>query len=356
MKSNRELDWVEPGEAPCVQTNPCMLSYRALVGLRGITPQPNLRRRARGFTLVELVMVIALSAVVVVMITTALSSPMERLADQRRRGELVDLASTALNRMARDVRLAVPNSLRLSADGQAFELLAISTSPPGTEPSIDGAARYRSNRVGGESLRFSTDAPGTCGSTSSGGSCNSFQVLQPNNLPVDSVLPWVKWLVLYNVGSESGGVPLAGSNVWAYANPGVITPTGSRFSVMGGAPAGESQIAVTLPGGTSSFSFAFSSPQRRLYFADQVIGYRCIGAGNNKQLVRYSYNQLLGAVPASPPATSNPQPLANSVSLCRFNYQPGTTQRASLLSLTLGLSQAGESIELMQQVHVDNAP
>ena len=298
---------------------------------------PQIRRaKSRGFTLVELVMVIALSAVVLVMITTVLSSPMERLADQRRRGELVDLASTALNRMARDERLAVPNSLRLSADGQAFELLA-----------IHSAARYRPNRVGGQGLRLSTEAVGTCGSTSSDASCNSFQVLQPG-----MSMTGVNWLVLYNVGSESGGVPLAGSNVWAYANPGVITPTGSSFNVMGGAPAGESQIAVTLPGSTSSFSFAFSSPQRRLYFADQVIGYRCAGG----QLLRYSYNQLLAAVPASPPATSNPQPLANSVSLCRFNYQPGTTQRASLLSLTLGLSQAGESIELMQQVHVDNAP
>jgi MSHA biogenesis protein MshO len=265
-----------------------------------------------------------------------LSSPMERLAEQRRRGELVDLANTALNRMTRDVRLAVPNSLRLSADGQAFELLA-----------IDGAARYRPNRVGAQGLRFATSAPGSCGSTTTGGRCDSLQALQPG-----VNLAGVNWLVVYNVGAESGGTPVAGSNVWAYANPGVITPTGTSFAALAGAPANESEIAVSLPGGMTDFAFAFASPQRRLYFASQVLGYRC-SAG---QLLRYSYSQLLPAVPAAPPPGANPQPLANSVSACRFAYQPGSTQRAGLLSLTLGLSQAGESIELMQQVHVDNAP
>ncbi len=336
MKSKQAVGWVERSEAQRPITNPDTLPKRPLVGLRGITPQSNLRRRASGFTLVELVMVIALSALVLVMITTVLSSPMERLGDQRRRGELVDLASTALNRVARDVRLAVPNSLRLSADGQGFELLA-----------IQSAARYRPNRLGGQGLRFSTEAAGSCGSTTSGGTCNTLQVLQPG-----LSLAGVNWLVLYNVGSESGGVPVAGSNVWAYANPGVITPTGSTFAAVTGAPAGETEIAVNLPGGNSSFSFAYASPQRRLYFAEQVIGYRC-SAG---QLLRYSYNQLLAAVPASPPANSNPQPLADSVSVCRFVYQAGSTQRGGLLSLTLGLRQAGESIELMQQVHIDNAP
>ncbi len=291
--------------------------------------------RAAGFSLVELIIVISLSAVVLVLITTVLSSPMERLAEQRRRGELVDLAATALHRMARDVRLAVPNSLRLAADGQAFELLE-----------IDSAVRYRPNRVGAQGLRLSSATPGSCGSTTASGRCDSLQVLQANLDPGAA-----RWLVLYNLGSESGGLPLAGSNVWAYANPGVITPTGSSFAVVAGAPAGETELAVNLPGG-GSFDFAFASPQRRLYLASRVIGYRC-QAG---QLLRYSYTSLLAAVPGSPPAGSDPQPVAASVSVCRFAYQPGTTQRAGLLSLTLGLSQAGESIELMQQVHVDNAP
>ena len=58
----------------------------------------------RGFTLVELVIVIALSAVVLVMITAVLKRPLDAFIDQSRRGELVELASVALNRMARDAQ------------------------------------------------------------------------------------------------------------------------------------------------------------------------------------------------------------------------------------------------------------
>lgn len=58
-------------------------------------------RRQAAFTLVELVMVIALAGVVAVMISTVLVRPMQGLVDQSRRAELVDQAGLALSRMAR---------------------------------------------------------------------------------------------------------------------------------------------------------------------------------------------------------------------------------------------------------------
>jgi MSHA biogenesis protein MshO len=291
--------------------------------------------RLRGFTLVELVMVIALSGLVALMISTVLSRPMEGFVGQSRRAILVDQAAGALNRMSRDVRLAIPNSLRVSADGQAVELLL-----------IHSAGRYRPNRVGGEGLSFSTAAAGSCGSSTVGGRCDSVQVLDAGINPAGA-----SWMVLYNVGTVSGGAPDPGSNVWGGGNPGVITPAGTTFNVVNGAPAGESQIILgNLPAG--GFQFTFASPQRRLYLAQTVVGYRCSGG----QLLRYSYNQLLAAVPNAPPAGSNPQPVAANVASCGFVYQSGSTQRSGLLVLNLQLSQAGESVQLMQQVHVDNAP
>ena len=273
-------------------------------------------------------MVIALAGLVAVMITTVLSRPLEAFSGQSRRAELVDIAAGALQRMSRDVRLAIPNSLRVSADGQAVELLL-----------IHSAARYRPNRVGEQGLRFSTAAAGTCGSSTQSGRCDSFQVLEPSFDPAGA-----RWLVLYNTGA-------AGSSVWAPSNPGSITPTGTTFATLGGAPAGESHIALgSLPAG--GFRFAFASPQHRLYLAETVVGYRCQGG----QLLRYTYNQLLNAVPAAPPAGSGPQPVARNVANCAFSYQPGSTQRAGLLTLVLGISAAGETLQLLQQVHVDNAP
>ncbi len=290
--------------------------------------------KSRGFTLVELVMVIALAGLVAVMISTVLGRPMESFAAQSRRAELVDLGAGAMQRMARDVRLAVPNSLRVSADGQAFELLL-----------IHSAARYRPNRNDSDGLRFG-EAVSNCGSTTADSSCDSVQVLTPS---LD--LSGARWMVLYNVGAQSGTTPVVGANLWAGGNPGVITPTGTTFSLRSGAPTDESLIALgNLPSG--GFRFAFASPQRRLYLAERVVGYRC----QNGQLVRYSYNQLLASLPSLPPPGSAPQLLAGDVAQCQFSYRAGTAQRGGLLSLSLGMTQAGETLRLTQQVHVDNAP
>ena len=159
------------------------------------------RPGVRGFTLVELVMVIALSGLVMVMISMALAQPMQAFVDQSRRAMLVDQAAGALNRMTRDVRLAIPNSLRVSADGQALELLL-----------IHSAARYRPNRVGSDGLSFSSAVAGSCGSSTTGGRCDSVQVLTPELLEPGMSASDIRWMVLYNVGAESGGNDLATFN------------------------------------------------------------------------------------------------------------------------------------------------
>lgn len=133
----------------------------------------------------------------------------------------------------------------------------------------------------------------------------------------------------------------------------MITPTGTTFSLLAGAPAGESLIAVgNLP--PTGFRFAYASPQQRLYLAQTVVGFTC----ENGQLLRYTYNQLLSTLPTSPPAGSNPEPLAVNVDCSQtlFTYQSGSTERAGLLSLMLRITFEGESFQLLQQVHVDNAP
>ncbi|EQM76378.1 type II secretion system protein J [Stutzerimonas stutzeri] len=288
----------------------------------------------RGFTLVELVIVIALSAIVLVMITVVLKRPLDAYVDQSRRGELVELASLALNRAARDIRLAVPNSVRQSADGRTLEML-----------NILNAGRYVSNRAGSDSLRFSAELSGC---ETANGRCDGFQVLDPN-----FDVSGARWLVVYNLGASSGGNPSAGANVWAYANPGVITPTGASFTAAANATSRETQVSLN---GLSAagFTFAYPSPQRRFYLADQVIGYRCEPAAEGGQLARYTRTTLTATAPSTLPADA--VRVAPYVTGCQINYQPGTPQRPGLVTLSLTLTREGESITLQQQVKVDNAP
>ncbi len=48
--------------------------------------------------------------------------------------------------------------------------------------------------------------------------------------------------------------------------------------------------------------------------------------------------------------------MSDNMSACTFTFTPGTAQRAGLVTLTLNVAQDGESIVLLQQVHIDNVP
>ena len=87
----------------------------------------------------------------------------------------------------------MPNSLRISSDGLALELLHAS-----------GVARYVPNR---STTPVPALAAGTASSClPSGNACNLLRLLDPA-----VSVSGVRWLVLYNIGAESGGVPLAES-------------------------------------------------------------------------------------------------------------------------------------------------
>lgn len=279
----------------------------------------NLRPGQLGFTLVELVLVIALAGVVAVMISAVLSRPLQGFVDQCRRAELTDQAATALNRMAREIRAAVPNSVRESANGLDFL-------------PMHEVGRYQ----GGLDAHGALQDPPTCDTT-------------PCHISMDTKLDATRvaesrWLVIYNIGAESGGIPVAGQNLWAYQDAGVVTPPGARFELdVTGSP---QRLAVK---DAADFRFAFASPQRRLFLAREAVRYRCDLATG------VLWREIFDTLDLTKPHATR-APLADGVSSCNFTYQPGTHARQSLVTLRLSLSKGGETISLVQQVHVDNAP
>ena len=66
-----------------------------------------------GFTLIELIMVIIITAILGTVISRIISRPVEGFVDISRRAELVDIAEVSLRKMSREIRLALPNSVRL---------------------------------------------------------------------------------------------------------------------------------------------------------------------------------------------------------------------------------------------------
>lgn len=286
-------------------------------------------QRLRGFTLVELVMVIALASVVAVMVSSVLSRPLEGFMAQSRRAELTDMAAIALNRMTRDIRLAVPNSLR-QPDANTLELLP-----------IHEAGRYRGTQLEDGGVRYDPPrcppAPGQC----------RIEVLSP--LLDGASVAAAKWMVIYNIGA-----PSEGSTVWpplAVAGDGsgaVITPK-IEFSL---------QAGNVLEFGSNGFAaFRYASPQHRFYLAEDVLGFRCENPGTNAagegtgRLLRASFPELRAAYDYD-----NARLLVDAVSRCRITYASATNARNALVTIELGVKKGGEEVVLLQQVHVDNAP
>lgn len=284
-------------------------------------------KRNAGFTLVELVMVIALSGAVAVMISSVLSRPLQGFVDQSRRAELVDLATVAIDRMTRDIRLAVPNSLRVTGTctgGTSSCRLELLRAPVG--------GRYRANLVNG----VRRDPP-QCTSSP----C-AIEVLSPLSDADRAAIPSMNWMVIYNTGGS-----VAGSNTWPPLNTAqsVISPKVSVSLNTAVTP-----NALQLSGaGISGFRFAYASPQHRFFLADRVVGFDCNGSS-----VRRKEFETLDTSASS--AYADAAQLAVGVASCVFRYQPGSTQRGGLLSLQLTLMKEGERITLVRQVHVDNAP
>src|SRR5881394_4593031 len=99
--------------------------------------------RQRGVTLIEMIIVIAITAIVAGGVAVFISRPFESYIDSARRAELTDIADTALRRMTRDFHSALPNSIRYTcvpsgcAVGSAYYIEYLQTS---------GGGRYRAEK------------------------------------------------------------------------------------------------------------------------------------------------------------------------------------------------------------------
>jgi MSHA biogenesis protein MshO len=74
-------------------------------------------RRSGGFTLVEAIMTIAIIGIIGGIVAVFIRAPILGYRDTVDRAELTDQADLALRRMARDIRLALPNSVRVNDSG-----------------------------------------------------------------------------------------------------------------------------------------------------------------------------------------------------------------------------------------------
>lgn len=295
------------------------------------------RRRSGGMSLVEMVTVIVLTGVLSVGLAGLLRNPMNGYLAVSRRTELVALANLALSRMTRDLRHALPNSVRVAGGGAALELMH-----------TRAGGRYRAdpgvNDPGGPDEEDHTDPSDWL----SFGGDTSWNVLgRFSDLPVGYGTP-------LPAGSRVAIYP-TGSGIWARAatgaDPGPITPAATTIRVFDDGDEDQLQLAT-------SHRFSLTSPSARVYLVDTPVSYVC--DPSDASLWRIDGYTIEASQPtdrtALPLSGGQAHRAADRVESCSFAYDPGTPTRSGIVTLEIVLMLADERVRLLQQVQVQNVP
>ena len=267
------------------------------------------RHAISGFTIVELIVVITITGILAAGAATFIRNPTQAYFDVENYANLTDRADTALRRISREMRNALPNSVRATTNGADSFVEFIP---------VTAAGRYRAevgNNAADNPLDFSLSA-------------DSFDVLgAPVNVSGGSQL------VIYNLG-------VSGADAYEGTNRRPLSTSGTLSS-------------LAFSGG----QFPQPSPSSRFYVVGTATTFAC--DLTNRRLMMYSGYAIQSAQPASIGALNalaTGSQIAANVSSCQMQYIPGALQRSGIILIYLGLTQDAARVNLMQQINIVNSP
>lgn len=293
------------------------------------------RKLQRGFTLVEMIVVIAIMGILGGVIAAFIGVPVQGYLDSARRAEMSDIADTAGQRLARDIRIAVPNSARLPTPAGSTYIEFLPTKaggryraladPGGVVPVcggtvaqdiLDFTAADNCFEILGPPITFAAGDQIVLGSTQSNG-------LSPYDSSVTGVLRAFNG----TPGSQPTGF------ITAVQFPALAALPSQHFSVVPG-----NQQAVT--------------------YACENVGTdtKGDGAGTLKRYWKYGFTPAQATPPEMAASAvlgvASASTLADKISSCNIVYDAAK----QLISITLVISRNNESISLHQEIHVSNTP
>jgi len=292
-----------------------------------------------GFTLVEMIVVMVITGIIGGMVAIFIRAPVQGYVDSARRAEMTDIADTALRRLGRDIRKAVPNSVRVPSP----TCIADAATPCYVEfiPTKAGG-RYRA-------------APATIPATACGnnvGAVLNFDAPDDCFEIIGSPITFVTGDQVVVGSTQSDGNP-------PYQAPTAATGIRRPISEDG---VGEKMQVVRMTSTTKLPAFAELSTQRFdvVDGAQQAVTYGCSGASVNASgngtgtLTRYWNYNFITSQP-TPPIGGATAILADNLSACEITYDL-VNQRNGLVAIRLGITRGGESVSLYHTIHVNNVP
>jgi MSHA biogenesis protein MshO len=271
-----------------------------------------MRAHSAGFTLIEMVVAITISAVVVVFAAMFLSAPVDAYEAHNRRSLLVADASTAWPRIQADLRAALPNSVRARRNGNYVALEMLDTI---------GHARY--STPAGATFTVAGTANGVFGAYAAGTDFNFVH------------------LAVNNAGQE------------AYTQTTSMTPRLALVDTEPNGVAGEATVQLAAPPGIN-----WNSPRNRVYLVRAPITYLCDEAqGTLRRYAGYAVAALQTArdTPAELAGAPAQEVVARGLTRCEFDA-PLLAGRPQNVALRLTSTRNNESVTLLHTTAVVNLP
>lgn len=281
--------------------------------------------RQRGFTMVEAIVVIVITGILGGVMAVFIRLPVRSYTDSVSRAAATDVADGTMRRLTRDLRLALPNSIRVGDGGRYIEFLETTAGLRyQAEDDVDPAL------VAGEHLSWTDPAK------------VRFGVI--GGVPTDRHRPRAgNYVVVYNLGE--GQEPANAYNCAAVCNRARIASLDAASITLQNNPFPAQAALVAL-----------TSPSRRMHVVTGPVTYRCDPATG--RIIRY-WDYPISAAMQFPPAGGRSAILADRIDSCAFRYSEQANVRSGLVGMSLVLRVAGETegtLALEHQVHVDNTP
>ena len=285
-------------------------------------------KKQSGFTLVEIIVVIAIMGIIGGLSTLIIGRSLDSYAALERRTELQTSIRLAVERISREIRHALPHSICVNNggacanNGNRFYFIPVKDSgryqdKAGIYTAPPAIQRNRLAVTPQSNDRFDVL------------STNAANRLNAGN---------GDWAVVYNL-----------NNTDIYAN---LNDVRHQINIIDQKDIHNDGIAATDIDQiqlTANQSFANNSPTRRFHIiADDVVTLFYLD-GTDLKRDTTTFN-------APNTATANTRLLMQNVQACIFTYTPGSPQRAGLLRIDITVTQQGETVQVIQDVHVYNTP
>jgi MSHA biogenesis protein MshO len=266
--------------------------------------------KIKGFTMIELIIVISIAGIVATSIAMFLKSPVFSYDQTAKRAELADEAYLLIKKIKQDVRWSLPNSVRVSQVGNKYFLEMLT---------VSGGGKYRSqnNSAGtGDILDFTTTD-------------TSFDILSPG-----LTFKGGEKIVVANMGSPSFD---------AYSNNNMTNYTGSTNIIVN---------KVTM----SSIKFPLEAVNENFYVVDKVVSYVC--DKDAKTLSKYWGYPISSSQPTNttgvPLISGSSTLIAKNITDCSFLYDQGGNTRNGVVSIMFKLGNTAQTATLYGETYVPN--